>query len=865
MEPDGALRWSDLPRFAWMSAPVWVFDVDERRIVWANAAALGLWSAQDLDELAARDFSDMSEAAVTRFRAALAEMASGKVLREQWTLYPRGKPVTVQITRTAVRREDGRLAGLQEAQAAAEVDPETLRGVEALHHTHVRVALFRLDGSAVMQNPSAIRTFGVLSGQPGEDALLSLFVDRAHAEEARAVIDAGGVYSAEIALSTLAGPTWHGLDARRVRDPVTGGDLILVNARDIADRRAAEDAHRRSVESQKRFLASVSHEIRTPLNSVIGFVDILRSTPLTEQQRRYVDNAFISSQHLLALVSDVLDLSKVEADQLEIGDEELDLEDVLLESLVMASTRVRAEVSLEYRIADLAMLVRGDPVRLKQIFVNLLGNAAKFTEKGHIRLSLAEPEVAPDGELRLSVSVDDSGVGIASDKLEGLFAPFRQAHGARYGGTGLGLYLSRSFARRMGGDIEVASELGRGSRFTVRLALRRGGPRGCDVSLDGRAALVVSDDEELARMLEERLGGVGARVIRPAEPAVAAVLRACLDAPEPPDTIVLDLDFSGRSRCLAGVLRELYPAARMVGLATPTDSAEAPVDALLVKPFGFHRLLRLLAAPDVAVAAARVPDLRGIKVLVVEDVEMNIGLLQEAFQIWFGIGFVVARDGEEAVEKVRTQPFDLVLMDLQIPRLDGVAATRAIRALGIHVPIVALSANALSEDVERATAAGMDGYITKPVRRVDLERVLKRHAPAAVPQGSRPPRLSRPPEPAFAMPEIRFVAEAEPLIGEARRYFTEAFGAERAPRLLAKSKASVRTALGSLAQAEADRAPLEPALHALKGVVLNSGLGGLGSRITAVEGMIRKGVPPDPLAMAEIVGSLTAYARDEAT
>jgi signal transduction histidine kinase/CheY-like chemotaxis protein len=861
------LAWADLAILSWMPTPAWVFDVDVRRIVWANEAGLELWSAASLSELCARDYSDMSEAAVTRFRAALDEMAAGKVLHEQWTLYPRGQPKTVSVTRVAIRREDGAMASLQQAQPAACVDPQMLRGVEALHHTNVRVALFREDGAAVMQNPSAIATFGALVDRGG-DAFASLFVDADEPRAAREVLGEGAPYSAEVELRTQRGPSWHGLDARHVLDPVTGSRLVLINARDIQDRRVAEDALRRSVESQKHFLASMSHEIRTPLNSVIGFVDILRSTPLTEQQRRYVDNAYVSSQHLLALVSNVLDLSKVEADQLEIGDDELDLEEVLLEALVIASTRVRESVAIDYEIADLDSLVRGDPLRIKQIVVNLLGNAAKFTERGTIRLRLAPPARQAEDTIDLAIVIEDTGIGIAQARLGELFAPFRQVHGARFGGTGLGLYLSRSFARRMGGDIEVESAVGRGTRFTVKLSLRKGRRR--DVSaLAGKRVMLITSDEDTASALAPRLAQAGATLVRPQEATIACALRMSVGEAcgASPDAIVLDLDVSPASRSLAGVLRELHPAARIVALVATPDGEEAPVDAILSKPFTFHRLAKLLGGPASVVAPFRARDVRGMKVLVVEDVEMNIGVLQELFQLWFGIGFAVARDGEEAIEKVRADAFDLVLMDLSLPRLDGIEATRKIRALGVSTPIVALTANALSEDIESARAAGMDGYLTKPVRKAELERVLFRHAPVSAPLPlSQPPRLSCVP-PSPIQPSIRIVPESRPdLVETARRHLGSMFGPERGARLLASSIRSARGILAEMERArdEDDREALVRALHALKGVLQNSGLTETGTRVAALEQRLRSGAHADRAELDQVATTVAAYAAEQA-
>jgi signal transduction histidine kinase/CheY-like chemotaxis protein/HPt (histidine-containing phosphotransfer) domain-containing protein len=856
------LAWSDLPRLAWLPLPLWVFDIGARRVVWANPAGLTLWDATTLDELRARDFSDMSEAAVTRFRASVTEMEAGAILREQWTLYPRGSPTTVAISRVAIRLQDGQLGSLQAAQPAAAVDAATLRGVEALHHTGVRVGLFSLDGAAQMLNPAALRTFGPLTSDV--DAFAALFAAPEEAARTRAAVAAGATHSVETVLRTLDGPRWHGLDARGVTDPVTGAPLVLVNAREIEDRRAAEAALLQSVESQKRFLAAMSHEIRTPLNAVNGFVALLRSTELDEQQRRYADNAYVSAQHLLGLVSDVLDLSKLDARQLEMRPEDFDLEEVLLEALVIVSNRVRPGVELTYSMAEVDCLVHADPLRLKQILVNLLGNAAKFTERGHVRLVLARPRPVDDARIAVTIAVEDTGIGIPADRLGELFAPFRQAHGGAYGGTGLGLYLSRAFARLMAGDITVESAVGYGSRFLVQLEISRGPARAESVTFRGRRVLVLTGDAELSDLLSGGLRRAGAEVASPSAPTTEAALRACLGGPHP-DVVLLELSFGGAAPALAGVLRDLCPQATLVGLHTPPGTVDAPVHGLLARPFTWNRLARLVAElgrPRGESHPARALEPYALRVLVVEDVEMNVALLQEAFRLWFKLGFTVARDGLEAVERVQGEAFDLVLMDLQMPRLDGIGATRAIRALGLDVPIVALTANAFSEDVAAAQAAGMNGYLTKPVQRADLERVLRRHAPASVrAPRSVPPRLSRLPRPPGVprvAPEIR-TAEAPPAREIARRYFAETFGPDRVERMFSLSVKGVRAQLEALEQAADDREKLTTALHALKGVVKYSGLVAVGERIAGMERRARAAGSHDAAEIARLRAELGGY------
>ena len=264
----------------------------------------------------------------------------------------------------------------------------------------------------------------------------------------------------------------------------------------------------------------------------------------------------------------------------------MDLEEVLLKALIVASSRMRPGVALSYLIADLDCLVRGNPLRIRQIFVNLLGNAAKFGQEGFVRFVLSDPEPLDETRIGVTVAIEDSGIGIPKDKLDGLFTAFRQAHGAEHGGTGLGLYLSRSFARHMGGDIDVQSTVGQGSRFAVRLVLERGPSRGDPFAFARQKVLVLTRDAELGDLLQQRFEGAGAKVTRPLQPTAAEALRACLGATRF-DAIILDFELGPHAPAVAAVLRTICPETRLVGLTAPEPSGRSKptVNAVVAKPF----------------------------------------------------------------------------------------------------------------------------------------------------------------------------------------------------------------------------------------------------------------------------------------
>ena len=480
---------------------------------------------------------------------------------------------------------------------------------------------------------------------------------------------------------------------------------VVVTFSDVTEKRRREEALREALAAEKRFLASMSHEIRTPLFGIIGSLDLLASVRVDPAHQGWIDNAQLSARHLLSLLNDILDVSKMDAGQIELGREAFDLDQLLADCAAITRDRVRPGVELRHEGAAISRLVVGDPTRVRQIVLNLLGNAAKFTERGRIKLRAV---VRPGEGDRVSVGIDveDSGVGIPEAALGGLFQQFRQAHGARYGGTGMGLYLTRSLARLMGGDVTVESVEGRGSRFHVELSLGLGGER----------------DEPLS----------------------------------------------------------------------PRTAAEPRDDGV---------------------------DLASMRVLVVDDVSMNLRVTGELFRTFFGITPDTAANGLDAVSMVQRGRYDLVLMDLQMPVMDGASAARRIRELGIQVPIVAMTASAMSDEIQAALDAGMNGFLNKPARRAELLRVLVAHAGerTALPAGAPP-----------APQAVRARAHA---------YFAAMVGEESASVLVEASVESLVESVASLRHARAggDLRLVGREYHKLKGALLNCGLDDLAAQAAALE------------------------------
>ncbi len=485
------LSFADLHHYGWLQLPSWVFDALHLRVVWANAAGLQLWGAASLDELLARDFSDSSSTTVSRLLANMAQHGEGRVLRESWTLYPGGVPTTSNLSSRAITLPDGRQAILFVAEPlAASFDPDALRGVEAVQHTSVRVALHDLgQDMPLMRNPSAVVAFGPIgdpySGQSGaEHGFARMFCDAPLGQSVLDRVRRGGNHSGEALLHTLQGPRWHAIDARPVRDPANGAAALLFNARDISDLKAAlaaleaaRDAAEAANRAKSSFLANMSHEIRTPMNGVIGLTELVLATTLDARQRHFLELVLGSAQSLMLIINDILDLSKIEANKVELLAAPMALRALLSNALTPLQVQAAARgLQLDWQVSpDLPDQVLADSGRWQQILTNLVGNAVKFTEHGRIQVRLSS-NASDDQQLLLACSVSDTGIGMSPEALGQVFERFTQADNSvtrRYGGTGLGLSIVQRLVELMGGRITAESQPGAGSTFRFSVPVAR--------------------------------------------------------------------------------------------------------------------------------------------------------------------------------------------------------------------------------------------------------------------------------------------------------------------------------------------------------------------------------------------------------